>query len=71
MHSFVKEQPDLNWENPEVRKGIHEIMKYWLDKGIDGFRMDVITIISKRDFSDSPYKSFNETVSGFLLKLCT
>ena len=63
LHSFVKEQPDLNWENPEVRKGIHEIMKYWLDKGIDGFRMDVITIISKRDFSDSPYKSFNETVA--------
>ena len=63
LHSFIKEQPDLNWENPEVRRGIHEIMKYWLDKGVDGFRMDVISIISKRHFNDSPYKSFNETVA--------
>ena len=63
LHSFVKEQPDLNWENPEVRTGVHGVMKYWLDKGIDGFRMDVISIISKRHFNDSPYESFSETVA--------
>ena len=47
LHLFTKKQPDLNWENEEVRKEVHEIMKFWLDKGIDGFRMDVINLISK------------------------
>ena len=46
-----------------MRTGVHEVMKYWLDKGIDGFRMDVISIISKRHFNDSPYESFSETVA--------
>ncbi|HOP68363.1 MAG: alpha-glucosidase [Dethiobacteria bacterium] len=41
LHSFLKEQPDLNWYNPEVRKAIHEVIRFWLDRGVDGFRLDV------------------------------
>ena len=44
---FTKEQPDLNWENDEVRKGVHDIMRFWLDRGVCGFRMDVINEVSK------------------------
>lgn len=47
LHLFAPEQPDLNWENPEVRQQVYKIMRFWLDKGIDGFRMDVINKISK------------------------
>lgn len=47
LHLFAKGQPDLNWENPKVRREVYDILKFWLDKGIDGFRMDVITLISK------------------------
>lgn len=47
LHLFALEQPDLNWENPEVRQQVYKIMRFWLDKGIDGFRMDVINKISK------------------------
>ncbi|MFS0637871.1 alpha-glucosidase [Mesobacillus foraminis] len=49
LHLFSKKQPDLNWENPELRKEIYDMMKWWLDKGIDGFRMDVINLISKAE----------------------
>ncbi|KAG8728269.1 maltose permease, partial [Ceratobasidium sp. 428] len=47
LHLFVKEQPDLNWENPEVRQAVWSLMRWWMDKGCDGFRMDVINVISK------------------------
>lgn len=47
LHLFAKGQPDLNWENPKVREEVYDILRFWLDKGIDGFRMDVITLISK------------------------
>ncbi len=47
LHLFSKKQPDLNWENENVRNEIYDMMKWWLDKGIDGFRMDVINFISK------------------------
>lgn len=47
FHSFATEQPDLNWENEEVREEIYRMMRYWLDKGIDGFRMDVINLLAK------------------------
>lgn len=47
LHLFAKEQPDLNWDNPKVREEVYDILRFWLDKGIDGFRMDVITLISK------------------------
>ncbi len=55
LHLFAKQQPDLNWENPKVREEVYNIMRFWLDKGIDGFRMDVINLISKRpDYPDGP-----------------
>lgn len=47
LHVFSKHQPDLNWENKKVRYEIYEMMKWWLDKGVDGFRMDVINMIAK------------------------
>ena len=63
LHLFTKKQPDLNWENPAVRREIYDVMKFWLDKGIDGFRMDVISVISKRSYDDSPYPALNDTIS--------
>jgi len=47
LHYFSRHQPDLNWENPVVREQLYDILRYWLDKGIDGFRLDAITFISK------------------------
>jgi oligo-1,6-glucosidase len=47
MHIFSRKQPDLNWENPEVRQAVYAMMRWWLDRGVDGFRMDVINMISK------------------------
>ncbi len=47
LHCFSKKQPDLNWENPKVRKEVFDMMSWWCEKGIDGFRMDVISMISK------------------------
>ena len=47
LHLFSKKQPDLNWENPEVREAVHSMMRWWLDRGVDGFRMDVVNFISK------------------------
>ena len=47
LHLFSRKQPDLNWENPEVRAAVHDMMGWWLDRGVDGFRMDVINLISK------------------------
>ena len=55
LHLFSPKQPDLNWENPEVRRAIHEMMTWWLDRGVDGFRMDVINLISKTyPLTDAP-----------------
>lgn len=48
LHTFSRHQPDLNWENPAVRQAVYDMMNWWLDRGVDGFRMDVITLISKR-----------------------
>jgi len=48
MHIFSRKQPDLNWENPEVRKDLYSIVNWWLDKGIDGFRVDAISHIKKK-----------------------
>ena len=47
LHLFSRKQPDLNWENPEVRQAVYEMMRWWVDRGVDGFRMDVINMISK------------------------
>ena len=57
LHLFSKKQPDLNWENPKVRDEVYDLMTFWCDKGIDGFRMDVISMISKNQrFPDGPVK---------------
>jgi oligo-1,6-glucosidase len=47
LHLFSRKQPDLNWENPQVRHAVHTVMNWWLDRGVDGFRMDVINMVSK------------------------
>lgn len=53
LHLFSRKQPDLNWENPKLREEIYSIMTWWLDKGVDGFRMDVINFLSKdQSYSD-------------------
>jgi oligo-1,6-glucosidase len=55
LHLFAEKQPDLNWDNPKVRQEVYDLMKFWLDKGVDGFRMDVIPFISKdQTFPDFP-----------------
>jgi oligo-1,6-glucosidase len=47
LHLFAPQQPDLNWENPQVREAVFAMMRWWLDRGVDGFRMDVVNLISK------------------------
>ena len=70
LHLFSVKQPDLNWENPRVRREVYRMMNWWLDKGVDGFRMDVISLISKDpDFPDGPagitgYAAFNYCANG-------
>lgn len=70
LHLFSQKQPDLNWDNPKVRQEVFDMMNWWLDKGVDGFRMDVISLISKKpDLPDGPvgingYASFNEPANG-------
>jgi oligo-1,6-glucosidase len=48
LHLFSRRQPDLNWENPEVRAAVYDMMRWWVDRGVDGFRMDVVNLISKQ-----------------------
>lgn len=61
LHLFSKKQPDLNWENPAVRQEIHQMMDWWLQKGVDGFRMDVINMISKEPgLPNAPIRSDNQ-----------
>lgn len=70
LHLFSKKQPDLNWDNPRVRREVFDMMNWWLKKGVDGFRMDVISLISKEpDLPDGPaelngYASFNMPANG-------
>ncbi|HEY8611266.1 MAG TPA: alpha-amylase family glycosyl hydrolase [Roseomonas sp.] len=55
FHSFLKEQPDLNWRSPEVRQAMYDALRFWLDRGVDGFRVDVIWLLIKDDqFRDNP-----------------
>ncbi|GFO99934.1 glycoside hydrolase family 13 protein [Lactobacillus helveticus] len=55
LHLFAKQQPDLNWDNPKLRQSVYKMMRFWLDKGVDGFRMDSISFISKpKEFKDAP-----------------
>jgi len=60
LHLFSEKQPDLNWDNPRVRSEVHDLMRFWLDKGIDGFRMDVIPFISK----DQSFPNFPKDFVG-------
>ncbi len=63
LHLFSKKQPDLNWENPTVRKEVYNLMHFWLKKGIDGFRMDVIPLISKDTlFPSTNYQNFDDII---------
>lgn len=48
LHLFARQQPDLNWENPDVRAAVHAMLRWWLDRGVDGFRFDVINLVSKQ-----------------------
>ena len=59
LHLFAKGQPDLNWENPKVREEVKDILRFWLNMGVDGFRCDVITLISK----DQGFKSVRPTIA--------
>jgi oligo-1,6-glucosidase len=65
LHIFSKKQPDLNWENERLREEIYSMMRWWLDKGIDGFRMDVINFISKEPtLPDAPNPDGKKYVGG-------
>ncbi len=66
LHLFSRKQPDLNWENPILRNELREVMKFWLDKGVDGLRLDVISAISKRiNFPPTDTIDFNETIRKY------
>jgi len=66
LHYFADSQPDLNWENPQVRQEFYKILRFWFDKGVDGFRMDVIPFISKdTDFPELPEKYHGDFVSYY------
>ena len=54
LHTFAEAQPDLNWENPEVRQALFDAANFWLDKGVGGFRIDAIVYIKKPAFKDGP-----------------
>jgi oligo-1,6-glucosidase len=63
LHYFSEKQPDLNWENPNLRNEVYDIMRFWLDKGIDGFRMDAFQFISKdNSFPELPKEIINKPV---------
>ena len=66
LHIFSKKQPDLNWKNKDVRKALYEMINWWLDKGVDGFRIDAISHINKeKDFKDMPNPKGLKYVSSF------
>ncbi|WP_447979548.1 glycoside hydrolase family 13 protein [Candidatus Nitrospira bockiana] len=59
LHSFLKEQPDLNWSHPGVQQAMHDVMRFWLDRGVDGFRLDAINWIGKDDrWPNNPRRFF-------------
>jgi len=66
LHYFSVKQPDLNWENPELRQEIYKIMRFWFDKGVDGFRMDSISYISK----DTDFPEVDRTMYPYIFDYC-
>ena len=66
LHMFSRKQPDLNWENPAVRREVYDLMRFWLDRGVDGFRMDVINMISKPWNADGSLPQAPVVRDGFL-----
>ncbi len=66
LHLFSPKQPDLNWENPEVRQAVYAMMRWWVDRGVDGFRMDVINLISKRNLDDGVPPAGRKLAPNFL-----
>ena len=68
LHYFAVKQPDLNWDNPKVRAEVFSLMKFWLDKGVDGFRMDVIPLISKQTGAARSYSGAIERHGNRLRK---
>jgi len=66
LHMFSRKQPDLNWENPALRAEVYDVMRFWLDKGVDGFRMDVINMISKPWKADGSLPDAPVVRDGFL-----
>ncbi len=72
LHLFAAKQPDLNWENPEVRVAVYTMMNWWLDRGVDGFRMDVINLIAKVQsdlVGDSPGYVMGDQVHDYLQEM--
>jgi oligo-1,6-glucosidase len=72
LHLFAAKQPDLNWENPEVRSGVYEMMNWWLDRGVDGFRMDVINFIAKVQedlVGDSTHAAMGSQIHDYLQEM--
>lgn len=66
LHLFSRKQPDLNWENPRLRQELYDVLEFWLKRGVDGLRLDVISAISKRiDFPDTDTHDFNETIRKY------
>lgn len=64
LHTFAEQQPDLNWENPELRKTLYDVANFWIDKGVGGFRIDAVTYIKKpADLSDGPVDA-NDNMSS-------
>jgi alpha-glucosidase len=69
LHQFLPQQPDLNWDNPEVVEAMHDVMRFWLDRGVDGFRIDVVHGVGKApglpddppDMAGIPHATLNDT----------
>src|SRR3954452_10814685 len=76
LHSFLPQQPDLNWDNPEVEAAMHDVMRFWLDRGVNGFRIDVVHKLAKdpqlRDFVEGepvPFEDWQPTIHERLRRL--
>lgn len=63
MHSFLKEQPDLNWYNPEVREELAKVVRFWMNRGTDGFRLDTVNFFAyDQQLRDNPQRDPSEPI---------